>query len=66
MHFKKRKRFFSFILIIFLLSICISGCNLLENTQFVLTTGLSKNELFKVGTAVCTLPEAMLYLKWVY
>lgn len=39
-----------------------SGCGLMENTEIVFTTGLSGNQLFKIGKSVCTLPEAMIYV----
>lgn len=32
------------------------------NTKVVLTTGLKKNEVFKIGDLSCTLPEVMVYL----
>ncbi|MCI8416395.1 MAG: peptidylprolyl isomerase [Lachnospiraceae bacterium] len=44
-----------------LLSLTLCGCSKLKNTEIVLTTGLSGNQLFKVGSSVCTLPEAMIY-----
>ena len=40
----------------------LSGCSGLGNTRVVLTTGLSGNQLFKIGKSVCTLPEAMIYV----
>ena len=33
-----------------------TGCGLLRNTEIVFTTGLSGNQLFKIGKSVCTLP----------
>ena len=39
-----------------------SGCGLMENTEIVFTTGLSGEQLFKIGKSVCTLPEAMIYV----
>ena len=45
-----------------LLSIPMAACSKFENTEIVLTTGLSGNQLFKVGTSLCTLPEAMIYV----
>ncbi len=45
-----------------LMCLPLSGCSKLKNTEFVLTTGLSGNQLFKVGKSVCTLPEAMIYV----
>lgn len=40
----------------------LTGCGL-KNMEFVLTTGLRDNQLFKVGSSVCTLPEAMIYVQ---
>ena len=40
----------------------LTGCSTLQNTRIVLTTGLSGDQLFKVGKSVCTLPEAMIYV----
>lgn len=40
----------------------LTGCGILKNTKVVLTTGLSGDQLFKVGKSVCTLPEAMIYV----
>lgn len=38
----------------------LTGCG--QNTQIVFTTGLSGDEIFKIGSAVCTEPELMIYL----
>lgn len=40
----------------------LGGCSHFENTEIVWTTGLTENQLFKVGSNVCTLPEAMIYV----
>lgn len=49
-----------------MLAVCVSlplsGCSAFKNTEIVLTTGLSGKQLFKVGSSVCTLPEAMIYV----
>ena len=44
------------------LTCSLTGCGILKNTKVVLTTGLSGDQLFKVGKSVCTLPEAMIYV----
>ncbi|MCI8994750.1 MAG: peptidylprolyl isomerase [Lachnospiraceae bacterium] len=49
------------IFLVFLLIFALWGCAGLENTEIILTTGLSGNQLFKVGSSICTLPEAMVY-----
>ena len=36
----------------------LTGCGTWSNTKIVLTTGLTGDQLFKVGKSVCTLPEA--------
>lgn len=48
-------------------NICVSGltgCG--SNTEVVFTTGLSGNQLFKIGSATCTTPEIMVYLTTFY
>ena len=42
----------------------LTGCG--KNTKLVFTTGLSGNQLFKIGDAKCTMPEAMIYLTTFY
>ena len=44
--------------------ILLTGCG--KNTKLVFTTGLSGNQLFKIGDAKCTMPEAMIYLTTFY
>ena len=43
-----------------LLSTSLTGCG--RNTKIVVTTGLSGNQLFKIGSSTCTTPEIMVYL----
>ena len=44
-----------------LFSFC--GCGKGEvQTKVVLTTGFNKDEIFRIETMSCTLPEAMVYL----
>lgn len=43
---------------------CFTGCE--SNTKIVFTTGLSGDEIFKIGKAVCTEPELMIYLTTFY
>lgn len=50
------------VILVTLLCLGLSGCSGLDNTEIVLTTGLSGNQLFKVGSSACTLPEAMIYV----
>lgn len=42
----------------------LTGCG--NNTKLVFTTGLSGNQLFKIGSATCTTPEIMVYLTTFY
>ena len=52
----------AFLLAVILACGSLSSCSFLENTEFVFTTGLSGDQLFKIGKSVCTLPEAMIYV----
>lgn len=42
----------------------LTGCG--NDTKIVLTTGLSGNQLFKIGSSTCTTPEIMVYLTTFY
>lgn len=42
----------------------LTGCQ--SDTKIVFTTGLSGDELFKIGDATCTTPEIMIYLTTFY
>lgn len=42
----------------------LTGCG--SDTKLVFTTGLSGNQLFKIGSATCTMPEIMVYLTTFY
>lgn len=44
---------------VFLLTACGGDA---KNTKWVFTTGFAKNEIFKIGSASCTVEEAMVYL----
>lgn len=57
-----KKRFLLCLLAACVLGSGALGCKGLKNTEIVVTTGLSSNEVFKIGASVCTLPEAMVYL----
>lgn len=41
---------------------CLSACGDESGTKVVFTTGLAKNEVFKIGSVTCTDSEMMLYL----
>lgn len=42
----------------------LTGCQ--RETKIVFTTGLSGNQIFKIGSAICTRPEIMVYLTTFY
>lgn len=42
----------------------LTGCG--QQTKIVFTTGLSGNQIFKIGSSVCTRPEIMIYLTTFY
>ena len=42
----------------------LTGCG--NQTKLVFTTGLSGNQVFKIGTETCTMPEIMIYLTTFY
>ncbi len=46
-----------FVALLLFLTACGEG-----NTKVVLTTGFKKDEIFKIETVTCTLPEIMIYL----
>ncbi|MDO4292137.1 MAG: peptidyl-prolyl cis-trans isomerase [Eubacteriales bacterium] len=55
---KKGKRTLAFFCGAAFLTALLAGCG----AKVVLTAGLKKNEVFRIGTASCTLPELMVYL----
>ena len=56
---KKRILFF----LCCLLSLTMPGCGKKEgDVKLVLTTGFKKDEIFRIETMSCTLPEVMVYL----
>lgn len=42
----------------------LTGCG--KETKLVFTTGLSGNQVFKIGSETCTMPEIMVYLTTFY
>lgn len=59
---KKKRRLFLVIVVVIILTIAmLSSCGE-SRTKIVFTTGLSNQEVFKIGGSACTLPEAMVYL----
>ena len=51
------------VIIFLLMMLFLSGCKSDgENTRVVLTTGFSKNEIFRIENKSCTLPEVMVFL----
>ncbi|MBR1477744.1 MAG: peptidylprolyl isomerase [Lachnospiraceae bacterium] len=53
--------FFGRCLLTFLIVFFLVSCGS-DDTKVVLTTGFSKNEVFKIGSEVCTTAEFMVYL----
>lgn len=56
---KKRLQVTSMVLTLALCAGLTTGCN---NTKIVVTTGLSADELFRIGSVSCKLSEALVYL----
>lgn len=61
---KKRGRRKTLVSLCLLLAMLLSGCGDAkgEGKQIVLTNGLGKDEVFRIESASCTLPEVMVYL----
>ena len=63
---KKWKKYLTLIAICISLATCLTGCSVpfSERTveRVVLTTGFDKEGVFRIGTAVCSIDEFMLYL----
>lgn len=55
----KKKTAIMMVLLLLLLSGCKDGS---ENTKVVLTTGFNKDEIFRIESMSCTLPEVMVFL----
>ena len=64
MNKNNHRRIVAFLLIIGLLCVCLTGCGIGDGTgtKVVLTTGFDKDEIFRIETSTCTLPELMVYL----
>ena len=59
-----KKRLFALGLSLVLCTGTFTGCG--DNTKVVFTTGLSGNQVFKIGSMTCTMPELMVYLTTFY
>lgn len=63
---KKRKKYLIFIVVFVSLTTMLTGCRLPFSDRsidkVVLTTGFDKDGVFRIGTAVCSVDEFMLYL----
>lgn len=55
-------RLFALILAIVILLCGMIGCSKLGNTDIKITTGLGKNELFRIGKETCTIQEALVFV----
>lgn len=58
---KKKRKIYLPALLLAGLSLLMSGCKL-GNTDIVFTSGLSSNEVFRIGDETVSLPEAKVYL----
>lgn len=47
---------------VFLAFAWLTACGDENGAKVIFTTGLDKDEVFRIGDAVCTLPEMMVYL----
>ncbi|HKM03544.1 MAG TPA: peptidylprolyl isomerase [Lachnospiraceae bacterium] len=60
---KNRKRIVALFITILVFVSLLQGCGKKGNeTKVILTTGFSKNEIFRIETISCSLPEMMVYL----
>lgn len=60
---KSRKSISRFLLVFLFFLLFLSGCGKQEaDIKVVLTTGFQKNEIFRIETMSCTLPEIMVFL----
>lgn len=57
----RRKGKMKILPVILLISMTVSGCRL-GNTEVVVSSGIGKNEIFKMQDEVCTLSEARVFL----
>lgn len=64
MNRNKHCRIGAFLLILGLMPVFLTGCGIGDGngTKVVLTTGFNKDEIFRIETSTCTLPELMVYL----
>lgn len=47
---------------VLILGMGLAGCGKREGGRVVFTTGLGKNEIFRIGDEICTTPEMMVFL----
>ena len=65
MSFKNIRKKLTILCLVGVMSVStLTGCG--KNTKLVFTTGLSGNQLFKIGSSKCIMPEAMIYLTTFY
>lgn len=57
-----RRRWAALLGCLMLVSWLFAACGDENGRKIVFTTGLNKNEVFRIGDAVCTVPEMMVYL----
>ncbi len=58
----KRKKAAALLLSLLVLMMALTGCGGGDGLKVVLTTGFDKDEVFRIESISCTLPEMMVYL----
>lgn len=58
----KKKNIFCLCILLFVLLSCTACGNMSGNTKVVLTTGLNKDEVFRIETVSCSKQEMMVYI----
>jgi len=58
----KKRQIFTVLMLLLVILGCTGCGKISNNTEVVLTTGFAKDEVFRIETISCTLPEIMVYL----
>lgn len=56
------RRAAAFFCCVFLAAVSLAACGDENSAKVIFTTGLDKDEVFRIGDEVCTVPEMMVYL----
>ncbi len=62
MNRRKWKKKAALLVLVSLLALCVCGCSKGAGTKIVLTTGFEKDEVFRIESISCSVPEIMVYL----